>query len=78
LVATHGALGRCADIDSFARYFNDLDRRVAALLREGIGLAEVDERCELPEYASWDGYAALHRANANRTYLRLERALFDK
>jgi hypothetical protein len=78
LVATYGIIGRCADIDAFARYFSDLETRVTALLREGIGLAEVGERCEMPEYASWDGYAALHRANVNRAYLRLERALFDQ
>jgi glyoxylase-like metal-dependent hydrolase (beta-lactamase superfamily II) len=77
LVSGYGAIGQCSDIDPFARYFNDLETRVAALLREGIGLAEVGERCDMPEYASWDGYDALHRANANRTYLRLERALFD-
>jgi glyoxylase-like metal-dependent hydrolase (beta-lactamase superfamily II) len=77
LVGSYGAIGRCADIDSFARYFNDLETRVAALMRDGIGLAELGERCDMPGYASWDRYEALHRANASRTYLRLERALFD-
>lgn len=77
LVPGHGAPGRCSDIEAFGRYFSDLDTRVAALLKEGTGLAEVGERSELPDYRSWDRYEELHRANANRAYLRLERALFD-
>jgi glyoxylase-like metal-dependent hydrolase (beta-lactamase superfamily II) len=77
LVGSFGAVGRCSDIASFVRYFNDLDARVGALLRAGVGLGELDERCDMPEYASWDRYAALHRANASRAYLRLERAQFD-
>jgi glyoxylase-like metal-dependent hydrolase (beta-lactamase superfamily II) len=77
LVASHGAPGHCSDIAPFAGYLTQLEARVAALLREGVGLAELDGRCELPGYAGWDGYQALHRANAERVYLRLERALFD-
>jgi glyoxylase-like metal-dependent hydrolase (beta-lactamase superfamily II) len=77
LVPSYGAIGRCSDIDSFARYFNDLETRVAALLRQDVSLAELADRCDMPEYASWDRYDALHRSNASRTYLRLERALFD-
>ena len=77
LVPSHGSAGRCADIEAFASYFNDLDNRVASLLQAGTGLAEVGEGCEMPQYARWDGYEALHRANASRSYLRLERALFD-
>lgn len=77
LVSTFGAVGRCSDIDAFARYFNDLETRVAALLREGKGLAEVGERSDLPQYAGWDRYEMFHRANASRAYLRLERALFE-
>jgi glyoxylase-like metal-dependent hydrolase (beta-lactamase superfamily II) len=77
LVSSYGAIGRCADIDLFASYFNDLEARVAALMRAGVSLAELDGRCDLPEYSSWDGYDTLHRPNAARAYLRLERALFD-
>lgn len=77
LVSSYGAIGRCSDIAAFTRYFNDLEARVVALMREGIGLAELGDRCDLPEYANWDRYDALHRLNASRTYLRLERALFD-
>jgi hypothetical protein len=76
LVSTFGAVGRCSDIAAFARYFDDLEARVGALLREGTGLAELGARCDLPRYASWDRYEDLHLANASRAYLRLERDLF--
>lgn len=77
LVPGHGPVGRCSDIAAFSRYFSDLDNRVAALLRDGTGLAEIGERSALSEYAGWDRYEELQRANASRAYLRLERALFD-
>jgi hypothetical protein len=76
LVPSYGAPARCSDIEPFARYFNDLEARVATLVREGVSLAELGDRCDLPQYAAWDRYGALHRANASRTYLRLERAWF--
>ena len=45
-------------------------------LHAGVGLAELPERCALPQFARWDRYPDLHVQNANRAYLRLERALF--
>lgn len=78
LVPAHGAVGRCADIAAFAGYLHDLEGRVARLMREGVSLAELPGRCDAPSYASWNGYEALHRHNASRVYLRLERALFDE
>jgi glyoxylase-like metal-dependent hydrolase (beta-lactamase superfamily II) len=77
LVPGDGPVGRCSDIVPFALYFTDLEDRVGALLREGMGLGELDERCDLPKYSRWDRYDELHRANASRVYLRLEKALFD-
>jgi glyoxylase-like metal-dependent hydrolase (beta-lactamase superfamily II) len=77
LIPTYGPLGSCADIDAFARYFIRLESHVAMLIHEGVGLAELNERCDLPEYADWDQYDPLHRQNANRAYVRLERALFE-
>ncbi len=77
LVPSHGPIGRCADIDAFARYLADLEAHVARLLRQGVTLGELEGRSDMPEYASWSGYAALQRRNASRAYLRLERALFD-
>jgi glyoxylase-like metal-dependent hydrolase (beta-lactamase superfamily II) len=77
LVPGYGPVGRCSDVAAFALYFIDLEDRVGTLLREGIGLGELDERCDLPKYSRWDRYDELHRANASRAYLRLEKALFD-
>lgn len=76
LVPAYGRLGNCADIALLDRYFAALDQRVRELLREGVGLAELAARCELPRFASWDRYPDLHMQNANRAYLRLERGLF--
>jgi len=73
LVPTFGKIGSCADIDAPARYVAALDGHVRALLAAGVGLAELPARCDLPEFAAWDGYATLHVRNANRAYLRLER-----
>lgn len=78
LVPAHGAVGRCTDIAPFARYLADLEERVARLVRDGVGLVDLARHCELPAYASWEGYDARHAPNASRAYLRLERALFDE
>lgn len=78
LVPAFGRIGRCTDIDALARYFAALDRHVWALFAAGVGLAELPARCDLPEFAAWDGYAALHVQNANRTYLRMERDSFNE
>ena len=73
---TPGRLGNCGDIAVLDGYFEALDERVRGLLHDGVGLAELTARCELPQFASWDRYPDLHMQNANRAYLRLERALF--
>ena len=78
LIPSQGRIGTCADIAPLDRYFAALDARVRALFRARVGLAELPARCELPEFASWEGYATFHAANANRTYLRVERESFDE
>jgi glyoxylase-like metal-dependent hydrolase (beta-lactamase superfamily II) len=77
LVPGYGPIGSCADIAAFAHYFVKLESRVGALLKEGVSLAELRDRCDLPEFARWDQYETLHPQNANRTYLRLERAQLE-
>ena len=77
LIASYGAIGRCSDIASFGRYFSDLEDRVASLLRDSTSLGELADRCDLPAYAGWERYDELHRANASRVYLRLEKMSFD-
>ena len=72
LVPGFGPVGNCADIAAFAHYFVALESRVEALLKDGVSLAELRDRCDLAEFVQWDQYDALHRQNAIRTYLRLE------
>jgi glyoxylase-like metal-dependent hydrolase (beta-lactamase superfamily II) len=74
LVPAHGPIGTCRDIEAFRGYLEALDARVAELFARGVELGDVAAQCELPRYASWEGYADLHGANASREYLRLERA----
>lgn len=76
LVGGYGPVGNCADIAAFAHYFAALESRVEALMKDGVSLAELRDRCDLPEFARWDQYATLHPQNANYTYLRLERSQF--
>jgi glyoxylase-like metal-dependent hydrolase (beta-lactamase superfamily II) len=76
LVPAYGRIGSCEDIRAFDAYLTALDERVRALLRDGVGLAELPARCDLPGFAGWDRYPDLHVQNANRAYLRLERELF--
>ena len=77
LVPALGRLGSCADIDATARYVAALDGHVRALVAAGVGLAELPARCDLPEFAAWDGYTAFHVRNANRAYLRIEQDSFN-
>ena len=34
-------------------------------------------RCDLPEFAAWEGYAAVHVQNAKRVHLRMEQDSFN-
>jgi glyoxylase-like metal-dependent hydrolase (beta-lactamase superfamily II) len=77
LVPAYGPLGNCADIPTFAHYFTALESRVEALVKGGVSLAELRNRCDLPEFARWDQYESLHPQNANYVYLRLERSQFE-
>ena len=77
LVPGYGPVGKCADIGAFADYFAALEIRVEALMKSGVSLAELRDRCDLPEFARWDQYELLHPQNANHTYLRLERSQFE-
>jgi glyoxylase-like metal-dependent hydrolase (beta-lactamase superfamily II) len=76
LVPGYGPIGTCADVAAFDQYFAELESRVEVLMKEGVSLAQLRSRCDLPQFARWDQYEALHAQNANRTYLRLEQAQF--
>jgi len=77
LVPAYGPIGNCTDIAAFAHYFAALENRVEALVNDGVSLAELRDRCALPEFARWDQYDVLHPQNANYVYLRLERSQFE-
>ncbi|MDB5902956.1 MAG: fold metallo-hydrolase [Betaproteobacteria bacterium] len=72
LVPGYGPIATCEDARALARYFSALETRVGAMLNEGVSLAALRDRIDLPEFASWDQYETMHPQNANRTYLRLE------
>jgi glyoxylase-like metal-dependent hydrolase (beta-lactamase superfamily II) len=76
LIPGYGPAGNCADIAPFALYFAAVETRVNALLKEGVSLAELRDRCDLPQFSDWDQYETLHPQNANRAYLRLESTQF--
>jgi len=77
LVPGHGPIGQCASIDTFAAYLSALDARIALLLKSGLALSDLAGRIDLPEFAQWDEYAAVHSRNAQRLYLMRERQAFD-
>jgi glyoxylase-like metal-dependent hydrolase (beta-lactamase superfamily II) len=76
LVPGYGPIGTCADVAAFGQYLAELENRVDALMNQGVSLADLRGRCDLPQFARWDQYETLHPQNANRTYLRLEKAQF--
>jgi glyoxylase-like metal-dependent hydrolase (beta-lactamase superfamily II) len=77
LIPGYGPAGNCADIAAFDHYLAALESRVEVLMKDGVSLAELHDRCDLPEFARWDRYEMQHPQNANYTYLRLERAQFE-
>jgi glyoxylase-like metal-dependent hydrolase (beta-lactamase superfamily II) len=76
LVPGYGPIGACTDVAALGQYLAQLENRVDALMKQGVSLAELRGRCDLPQFARWDQYEALHVQNASRTYLRLEKAQF--
>jgi glyoxylase-like metal-dependent hydrolase (beta-lactamase superfamily II) len=78
LVPSYGSIGDCTALSALEHYFSMLELRTQALFAAGVGLAEVARRADLPEFAAWDGYAKLHGANAERSFLRVERGSFAK
>jgi glyoxylase-like metal-dependent hydrolase (beta-lactamase superfamily II) len=77
LVPGFGPIGNCTDIGALTHYFAALESRVEVLMNEGVSLADLRGRSDLPEFAHWDRYETLHPQNANTVYLRLERSQFE-
>ena len=78
LVPAYGRIGTCGDIRALDDYFTALEDRVRELLGARVGLAELAGHARLPQFAVWERYEALHIQNANRVYLRMERAAFGE
>src|SRR5438874_3144449 len=77
LIPSYGPIGSCDDVVPLVNYLDQLERHMTGLIKEGVGLSELRNRVELPQFAGWDQYDTLHLQNANRTYLRIERSQFD-
>jgi hypothetical protein len=73
-----GPAGDREDLLRTARYLDQLDQTIRLALRRGVGLSDLSKNIDLPEFAAWQGYPHVHRRNATKLYLELERALFDE
>jgi glyoxylase-like metal-dependent hydrolase (beta-lactamase superfamily II) len=78
VIAGHGPISDASVIASTARYLSELEVAVAEIVNKGTGLADASNQVPLSNFQSWDQYALLHPQNVHRTYLRLERKLFDE
>jgi glyoxylase-like metal-dependent hydrolase (beta-lactamase superfamily II) len=78
VVPGHGPATSAAVIDTVARYLNQLEARLLALMNAGAALSEAPDQAVLPEFTGWDQYDTIHRRNASIMYVRLERELLFK
>lgn len=72
IVPGHGGPMQPADALETRRYLTELDRHVRALYARGLSLMEALDAADLPEFAAWDAYDALHRKNLQQRYLEVE------
>lgn len=72
IVPGHGAPLQPADTAETRRYLTELDRHARALYAQGLSLMEAVDAADLPEFARWDAYEALHRKNLQQRYLEVE------
>ena len=78
IVPGHGVASSITLTSIVARYLEQLQAHVRALLLSGTSLLHIAEAGELPEYESWDQYDIIHRRNAAVAFLRYERELIFK
>jgi hypothetical protein len=79
IVPGHGpAVQAERGITAVESYLLKLEDKVRSLVDSGASLIGVGEVAELPEFARWDQYDAIHRRNASIAYLRFERELLFK
>ena len=68
LVPGYGPIGNCADIAAFAQYFAALENRVKALLKDGVSLGELRDRCDS---AGICALGSIRRTASTKRLLRL-------
>ncbi len=78
VVAGHGPVSDASVISATARYLSELEIAVDEIVKKGTGLADASSQATLTSFQRWDQYALVHPQNVHRTYLRLERRLFDE
>jgi glyoxylase-like metal-dependent hydrolase (beta-lactamase superfamily II) len=78
VVPGHGPVASAEVVASVARYLDQLQARMAALMIGGTALSEAADLAVLPEFTGWDQYETIHRRNASVMYIRLERELLFK
>jgi glyoxylase-like metal-dependent hydrolase (beta-lactamase superfamily II) len=72
LVPAHGAVSTPLAIAATGDYLRALDDKARELFQSGRSLLEAVDEGELPAYAGWAGYPALHRKNIHQRYLEYE------
>jgi glyoxylase-like metal-dependent hydrolase (beta-lactamase superfamily II) len=78
IIPGHGPVAGPGLIARTERYLQQLEGRVAELLRTGKPLSEVADAAALPEFAGWAHHDTIHRRNASVVYLRQERAMLSR
>jgi glyoxylase-like metal-dependent hydrolase (beta-lactamase superfamily II) len=74
VVPGHGAAGAPTDVIApEADYLQQLEARARALVDAGTSLIKVVEAGQLPAFAAWDQYEAIHPRNVSIAFLRAER-----
>lgn len=72
LIGAHGPVGNGDAIGEMKGYLEALLAKTKQLYDDGVGLAEVTAKGDLPDYRDWALYAEQHHRNVHRAYLQLE------
>ena len=72
IVPGFGPIGDARQIDDMQRYLRQIDTAVRREYQRGASLLEASSRVQLPEFAGWQQYEALHAQNVQYLYRQLE------
>jgi glyoxylase-like metal-dependent hydrolase (beta-lactamase superfamily II) len=73
LIPGRGPIGGADELAPTRRYLSELRQSVSTAYQEGRSADEAIRSAELPEFASWHGYAARHGRNVQHVYFEIER-----